>query len=200
MGVATDKYAIVSPKFRNASALEVPVFQDLVYGTHLIGIFCCGNSSGILMPYFTTENEVSRIRKKLEPLGVSVGIVEDHYTSIGNLVAVNDNCAIASPLVKNLELISDVLDVEVVCMDVEGHLEVGSCIEATNRGFIAHPDCGEILDNLKDMFGVAGRTGTVNYGVPYVSTGILANSFGAIVGGKTTGIEMGRIDEALGFL
>lgn len=39
--------------------------------------------------------------------------------------------------------------------------------------------------------------GTVNHGVPYVGAGMVANGKGAIMGSKTTGIEMGRIEDAL---
>lgn len=33
-----------------------------------------------------------------------------------------------------------------------------------------------------------------------IGSGLVANSKGAIIGNLTTGIEMGRIEEALGFL
>ena len=42
--------------------------------------------------------------------------------------------------------------------------------------------------------------GTVNHGSPVIGSGLIANSKGAIIGNQTTGIEMGRIEEALGFL
>ncbi|RLF51129.1 MAG: translation initiation factor IF-6, partial [Thermoplasmata archaeon] len=42
--------------------------------------------------------------------------------------------------------------------------------------------------------------GTVNHGAPLIGSGIIANSHGAIIGSLTTGIEMNRIEEALGFL
>ena len=42
--------------------------------------------------------------------------------------------------------------------------------------------------------------GTVNHGYPVIGSGLVANTKGAIIGKLTTGIEMGRIEEALGFL
>jgi translation initiation factor 6 len=41
--------------------------------------------------------------------------------------------------------------------------------------------------------------GTINHGVPLIGSGLVANTKGAIVGNLTTGIELGRIDEALKF-
>jgi translation initiation factor 6 len=42
--------------------------------------------------------------------------------------------------------------------------------------------------------------GTINHGSPVIGSGLSVNNKGAIVGNLTTGIEMGRIEEALGFL
>ena len=39
--------------------------------------------------------------------------------------------------------------------------------------------------------------GTINHGVPFIGSGLVANSKGALVGDLTTGIELGRIEEAL---
>ena len=39
-----------------------------------------------------------------------------------------------------------------------------------------------------------------NFGFPFVKSGLIANSNGYLAGSRTTGIELGRIDEALGFL
>jgi len=42
--------------------------------------------------------------------------------------------------------------------------------------------------------------GTVNFGSPLVGSGILANSRGYVAGDETTGPELGRIEDALGFM
>jgi len=66
---------------------------------------------------------------------------------------------------------------------------------------LSHP---KILSDEKKMlesvFGVDVHIGTVNHGVPLIGSGLIANSEGAIMGTLTTGIEMGRIEESLGFL
>ena len=53
---------------------------------------------------------------------------------------------------------------------------------------------------IKKVFKVDVMIGTVNHGVPMIGSGLVANVNGAIVGSLTTGIEMGRIEEALKFL
>jgi len=42
--------------------------------------------------------------------------------------------------------------------------------------------------------------GTINYGFPLVGSSLLANTKGYVAGLETTGIELGRIEEALGFI
>lgn len=81
-----------------------------------------------------------------------------------------------------------------------GHTDVGAVVSATNNGFIAHPALEKELDKIEKALKVKGLRSTVNFGSPYVKAGIIANSNGYITGFKTSGIELGRIDDALGFV
>jgi len=69
---------------------------------------------------------------------------------------------------------------------------------ATNKGMLCHPKIeDEEKKKLEELFDVPVDIGTVNHGIPYVGAGVVANANGAIMGSKTTGIEMGRIEDAL---
>jgi translation initiation factor 6 len=71
----------------------------------------------------------------------------------------------------------------------------------TNKGLLCHPKVTpEEKSMLEEIFDVGVMIGTVNHGVPLIGSGLVANSKGAVMGNLTTGIEMGRIEEALGFL
>jgi len=78
---------------------------------------------------------------------------------------------------------------------------VGMAAVVTNKGCLCHP---KVTDDekavLQDVFDVEVMIGTVNHGFPMIGSGLVANTKGAIIGDQTTGIEMGRIEEALGFL
>ena len=50
---------------------------------------------------------------------------------------------------------------------------------------------------LNDVLKVPVDVGTVNCGIPYVATGLVANSYGAMIGLLTTGPEMFIIGQAL---
>jgi len=71
----------------------------------------------------------------------------------------------------------------------------------TNKGLLCHPKVTlEEKKVLESVFDVEVMSGTVNHGMPLIGSGLVANTKGAIIGNLTTGIEMGRIEEALGFL
>ncbi|RLI91326.1 MAG: translation initiation factor IF-6 [Candidatus Altiarchaeales archaeon] len=201
-GIATDRYAILSGNFPEIKVLSVPSLRTSIYGTSLVGVFCAGNSNGLLLPYFIPDEDIEKIEEffKMNKLNVEIGKILDNYTAIGNLIACNDNAAIVSPLLSDTRVIKRVLGVKVRKRSIGNHNEVGACCVATNRGFIVHPDAENELKKISRILGVDGGAGTVNLGFPFVRSGIVANSYGYIAGSRTTGIELGRIETALGFL
>jgi len=102
---------------------------------------------------------------------------------------------------KSIKNIEDVLDVPVTRGTIAGLKTVGMSAVVTAKGLLCHPKTSyEELRVLEKVFGVPVMIGTINHGSPVIGSGLVANSKGAIIGSLTTGIEMGRIEEALGFL
>ncbi len=56
------------------------------------------------------------------------------------------------------------------------------------------------IEILEDVFDLPVDIGTVNFGSPLIGSGLLANSAGYLAGADTTGPELGRIEDALGFI
>ena len=198
-GLATDRYAILSENFPETKSLDVPILNMHIYGTQLIGMFCAGNSNALLMPYFIDDDEIKVIKTFLDEFGVEIVKVKDKVTALGNLVACNDFGAVISPKFSDMSVF-DCLGVETVKANIAGHEEVGACCVATNKGFLIHPDAERDTKIFSDIFKVNGMAGSVNFGFPFIKSGLVANSKGYITGRRTTGIELGRIDEALGFI
>ncbi len=196
-GLATDKYSLLSVNFPKIEVLKVPEVRMRIYGTGLLGLFCAGNSHGLLVPNFVSKETLAFLKKSLKD--VNVGVVKGNYNAIGNLIAANDKAAIISEKIDR-QIAADTLDVEVVQKKIGSHDEVGSCCVATNRGFLAHPDAEHELKDLTDIFKVQGNVGSVNFGFPFPKAGLIANSNGYVAGKTSSGIELGRIDEVLGFL
>jgi translation initiation factor 6 len=71
----------------------------------------------------------------------------------------------------------------------------------TNKGFLISTNALQSEVNFaREVFGVEGDIGTVGRGISLVGACIIANSNGAIVAKDSTGPEMARVEEALGFL
>jgi len=179
--------------------LRVPVIKLSVSNTNLIGIFVAMNSKGILLPKIVTENELKEILK----LDLNFYVIEDtKYTALGNLILCNDKGAVVSPLLENfIDEIGDVLEVKCKVGKIAGLSIVGSCGIVNNRGCLLHRDAKEEeIKIVEKTLKVDVDIGTVNFGSPFIASGIVTNSNGVIVGEETTGPEMARIVEALGFL
>ncbi len=96
--------------------------------------------------------------------------------------------------------ISSALGVRVERGTVAGLKTVGSAAVATNKGALCHPHVRPAeIEILKEVLQVPVSTTTANYGTAQVGACIVANTRGALVGNRTTPIEMGRIEEGLGY-
>ena len=139
----------------------------------------------------------------LEDAGLNVSLMPGKYTAVGNIIAANDHGAIVGPKVgeKAVKVIEDTLKVPVEISSIADSNIIGSSSLVTNKGFLVHRDASyEELDFVEEVFKVEGNIGTVCKGMPLVGACGIANSQGAIVGESTTGPEMARLEESLGFL
>ncbi len=200
---ANDSFAIIPPDVPRKveevfeENLQVEVHQATVAGSVLLGILVAGNNRGLLLPNSATDDEVDVI-KRLG--GVRVERLQTKLTALGNLILANDHGALVYPSFdeKTVKTISSVLQVEAKKGSITGGGLVGSNGVATNRGVLVNPLAKEKdLNLLKEVLKVQADVGTVNRGIPYVRTGMTANSKGAVVGDETTGPELARIIDTL---
>lgn len=202
---ATNKQAIVPPTLPKPmeeaikEALEVDVIRSTISGSNLAGALSVGNSNGFIVSALAYDREV----KSLQDKGIVIDRVPDKYTAIGNILLANDNGAVCSPLIsdKTMEIIEDKLGVEVCRTTIADFNIVGSVATVTNQGVLSHPTTSsEELELLEDIFKVPAYIGTVNRGAGLIGACSVTNTNGAMVGETTTGPEMARLEEAMGFL
>ncbi|MGL6299098.1 MAG: translation initiation factor IF-6 [Methanobacteriaceae archaeon] len=180
-------------------ALEVETIRTTIAGSNLNGALAVGNSNGLIVSPHALDKEIDII----ESFGITVNRLSDKYTAVGNIIAANDNGAIASPLlsIESKKIVEKTLDIEVKSASIGGFNIIGSLICANNKGALLHPQATtDELELAEEVFKVEGNIGTVNHGVKLVGACSVANSKGVIVGEDTTGVEMARIEESLGFL
>lgn len=201
--LATEKILIVPNSVPTKKAerlsqwLRVKLVHTTIGGSILAGALAYANSNGILLPSFVREEELQSIRCGFEG---NIAIMESRKTAFGNLVLANDRGAIVDPRLKSSEVqvVSETLCVEAVQSEIAGLPYVGSLAVATNKGVLAHPLLKESeRKTLEDVLKVPVDVGTVNCGIPYVGTGVIANSHAAVAGLLTTGPEMFIIGNAL---
>ena len=198
--LAKDNVAIVSPGLQESymktieETLKVPIIKTPICGSNLAGALMAGNSNGLIVSPYIFSHELDIIREH----DINVEIIPDKLTAIGNVIVANDNGAIVHPGLSNesKRVLRKTLEVEVVESTIAGFDIVGSAIAATNKGALVHPDASENeLELVEEALGVPAKIGTVNRGVRLVGACIIANSRGVIVGNKTTGPELARIDQ-----
>lgn len=176
-------------------ALQVQVHRGTLSCTNLIGSLVSMNSYGAVVSNMATGAEVEYLSRFLP-----VFKIEDRVNASGNNLLVNDYGCVANPDLsrRTVKGIEETLQVAVVQASIAEHRTVGSTCVATNKGVLCHPSAtNEEMRLIKDALKVPTAIGTLNYGAPLVGACLVANTKGAVVGNKSTPIELGRVEDAL---
>ncbi len=198
-GFATDKYCLLGMNDKKIkSALGVPVYHCTILNMDMAGIFVAGNSHGIVINDFVEEYDIAKLRLHFK----NILVLETKYTALGNLILMNDRGVIVSPLIKKYRKnISEFFHLPCEATAIAGQKVAGNLAIATNKGCLTHPKIRKKeKEMLERVLGVKSEIGTVNFGSPYPGAGVIANSAGFVASTSTSGPELGRITEALGFL
>ena len=197
-----DKFVFIPNGFAKTKAenlaryLQTEYLMTPVANTRLLGILMVLNNHGILLPKTSSPDEIANLRKCTD---LNVKILDTKYNALGNLICVNDKGGVISPFIEKefIKEIEDVLDIEVIQKKVAGFHQVGAVMEANNLGGIIHPEADEEdIKNFSNVLGVNLEPATINGGIPFVSSGMLANSNAVVVGNLTNGPEIMMLTRA----
>ena len=197
-----DKFVFVPNGFAETKAenlahyLQTECIMTPVANTRLLGILMVLNNHGILLPRTSSPEEIANLQKST---GLNVKILDTKYNALGNLICVNDKGGIVSPLIEKefIKEIEDVLDIEVIQKRIAGYDQVGAVMESNNIGGVIHPETDEEdIKNFSNILGVNIEPATINGGIPFISSGILANSNAVVVGNLTNGPEIMMLTRA----
>ncbi|MFB6236381.1 MAG: translation initiation factor IF-6 [Halopenitus sp.] len=180
--------------------LDADVIPTNIGGSNTVGALATGNENGILVSARATEREQQRIEDATDK---SVHELPGKINAAGNVVLVNDYGAYVHPDLprESVQVIRDALDVPVERGDLGDVRTVGTAAAANNTGALCHPKSREEeLEAVEEALDVYADLGTINYGGPLVGSGIVVNDDGFVVGQDTTGPELGRIEDTLGFI
>ncbi len=200
---ANDKFILVPKGLAQtkteklSDSLGVSAVPTSIGESRLLGPLVSMNGNGVLVSRLAEAGELAEIKSAT---GMNVSRLESRFTAVGNLVAANDKFALVSPVldVKATTQVRDVLGTEVEQMPIGEYIQVGSLVVATNSGAAVYPGLDEPeVGRIGSLLGVDAYPTSVNRGVPYVASGIVANSKNAVVGSQTTGPELVFITRAL---
>ena len=176
--------------------LQTDIIITSVANTSLLGILMVINNHGILLPNTASEDELTKLKKKTD---LNVEVLDVKHNALGNMMSVNDTGGVVSPSIPKemLDKISDVLDIEVIQKKIAGFHQVGAVMATSNTGGIVHPETDEEdIKVIKNVLGVNIEAATINGGLPFLSSGILANSKSMVVGSSTNGPEIMMLTRA----
>lgn len=179
-------------------SLGVVAVSSLVGGSSIVGSLLRGNCRGVVVAGLIYDKELRALRKHTKAAKLT-----GELNAAGNLILANDTAAIVHPDLsdKSVGIIKKALDVDVKRGTIGGLKTVGMAGIATNKGVLVHPkSTPSEIGVIEELFNLPVDIGTVNFGSPLVGSGILANGKGYVVGEETTGPEISRIEDTLGYL
>ena len=176
--------------------LEVKSLEISVANARVLGILMVVNNHGILLPSTCSEGEFNHIKDNTD---LNVEILDVKNNALGNMMSVNDKGGIVSPLIpkEDLQKIQDALDIEVMQFKIAGFQQIGAVMATSEKGTVVHPETDEEdMKTINNLLGGKVEAVTINGGIPFVSSGILANKNSVVVGSLTNGPEIMMLTRA----
>ncbi|MFH1650220.1 MAG: translation initiation factor IF-6 [Candidatus Woesearchaeota archaeon] len=175
--------------------LGVPTHPISICGTSLLGAFLTGNEKMLLVPENCFEEEL----KELDNLKIEYTVIPTHLTCLGNNILCNDTFAYVNPEYSDaaIEMIEQALGVRAKKMTLAGTPTPGSLgVLSHGKGLIGQDVSLSELLSIQQDFDVEVETGTMNFGSPFVRSGLVVTKHGFVAGDMSTGVELTTADEA----
>jgi translation initiation factor 6 len=206
-GFATDTFCLVGfstpqktiDELKNT--LQVPVYPISIAGTALVGVFVTGTKDLLLVPHIIYDDELVALKKILP--AVQIHVVDSRHTALANIFCVHEKAILYSKVVEQtvIDELKKIVSQPLLKTDIADCEVPGSCIAFGMQGALIHPVASDSqLDEFEKLFGVAFTKSTVNWGSPYVKTGIISNKYGFVIGQSSSGPEVQNADLGLGFV
>ncbi len=203
---ANNNYCIVPLSFPNKivekieNTLKVPVYRINIAGTALVGVFLTGTDDLLLVPHIVFNRELESLKK----FGIKYEIIDSELTALSNNILVGSEAVLINNEYnkKVEEKLSNLLNKKVVRVNLQNAKTVGSLLKVRGENAVVSPLLKDKeVNTIKKILSLRNieRT-TINFGNPFISSGIVCNDKGLIVGCSTIGAELMIIEQTLGFL
>ena len=183
-----------------SEALGTKVEVITIGGSSVLGTLVAMNNKGVLVSNLITSLELEKLEEITSTLSLNLGVLSERSNAIGNNFLLNDEGGFCNErLSKQSKIEAErIFEVNISSQSLNGMDTLGMIGCVNSKGGLCHP---EISDDekkvMEKVLKVPIMEGTVNFGMPLVGAGVISSSKGAICGRQSTGVELGRVEEAL---
>ena len=183
-----------------SEALGTAVEVVTIGGSSVLGTLVAMNNKGILVSNLITSLELEKLENITSSLDLNLGVLSERSNAIGNNFLLNDNGGFCNERLSSQSKIDseEIFEINIESRTLNGMETLGMIGCVNNNGGLCHP---EILDDerkiMEKILDISVMEGTVNFGMPLVGAGVITSSKGAVCGRQSTGVELGRVEEAL---
>lgn len=200
-----DKFCLLGQKVNEEKkkeiekTLQVPVYEINIIGTELIGIFLAGNNEFLLCPeVFEREKEI--LKEICEKHKVKLINIPEIKNTFGNNICFGEEEILINGNYEKefIDKIKKETKLKIIEIKSKTYEAIGSTAIFLNGKYFFSQDYEKI--EIKNIFDKIAGIGTINSGSSYISSGIVGNSLGVILGSHSTTIEIQNIVETLEYL
>ena len=183
-----------------SEALGTKVEVITIGGSSVLGTLIAMNNKGVLVSNLITSLELEKLEEITATLALNLGVLSERSNAIGNNFLLNDSGGFCNERLSKQSKVEaeKIFEIAITSQSLNGMDTLGMIGSVNTKGGLCHP---EISDNEKEVMEkvlkVPVMEGTVNFGMPLVGAGVISSSKGAICGRQSTGVELGRVEEAL---
>tara|TARA_B100000029_G_scaffold436458_1_gene451092 strand:+ start:944 stop:1621 length:678 start_codon:yes stop_codon:yes gene_type:complete len=183
-----------------SEALGTTIRVITIGGSSVLGTLVAMNNKGILVSNLVTSLELEKLEKISSELKLNLGVLSERSNAIGNNFLLNDKGGFCnerlSPKSKNSA--EEIFEISIEAQSLNGMDTLGMIGCVNNNGGLCHPEISDKeKENMEKIMKITVMEGTVNFGMPLVGAGVISSSKGAVCGRQSTGVELGRVEEAL---
>ena len=193
-GIPSDDMEAIS------EALGTRIEVVTIGGSSVLGTLIAMNSKGILVSNLITTMESDKIEAIASDIGLNFGVLSERSNAIGNNFLINDRGGFCNERLtpRSKTSAEEVLEIKIESRSFNRMDTLGMIGCVTNKGGLCHPEISdEEKEVMEKVLEVPVMEGTVNFGMPLVGAGVISSTNGAVCGRQSTGVELGRVEEAL---
>ena len=193
-GIPSDDMGAIS------EALGTRIEVVTIGGSSVLGTLIAMNSKGILVSNLITTMESDKIEAIASDIGLNFGVLSERSNAIGNNFLINDRGGFCNERLtpRSKTSAEEVLEIKIESRSFNRMDTLGMIGCVTNKGGLCHPEISdEEKEIMEKVLEVPVMEGTVNFGMPLVGAGVISSTNGAVCGRQSTGVELGRVEEAL---